>query len=367
MKKIIALTASLTMIAFSGIKLTALVYNEENPEVGDGVYDGYDLECERLTYVYSGGNAVCWQPNIDADGCWYLEYCYVDLEFENRRIRVPDSINGQTMQYIVGSCEVMGFDLNPENPYMECIDNVIFSEDKKKLMSYASLDERTEYVIPDGTKIIGEQALFNCENLSKISMPNTVVKIEKGAMWSNDNLRSVSFSKNIKVIPDSCFSYCDNLETVDIPQNSKLNVIEEGAFYGCNKLAKLYLPSFEIEIDRGAFGPNYDQPIKTKLKSYVQTALSKAENKLNWEEIPKASYYEVYQKLNNGEYKLLKTTKATSCKFPTLKSGKNYTFAVKPVAVIPAANFDKEKDEGHYPKTFTIEGTMSEDIVLTGK
>ncbi|MBP1547140.1 MAG: leucine-rich repeat domain-containing protein [Oscillospiraceae bacterium] len=344
-----------------------MIYNEENPEVGDGVYDGYDLDCERLTYIYSGGNAVCWHPNKDDNGDWYLDYHSVDLEFVNKTIKVPDSINGKIMHYIVGSSEVKAFDLNPENPYMECVDNVIFSEDKKKLMSYASLNERTEYIIPDGTKIIGEQALFNCENLSQISMPNTVVNIEKGAMWSNDNLRTISFSKNIKVIPDSCFSYCDNLETINIPQNSKLKVIEYDAFYGCNKLSILYLPSFEIEIDRSAFGATYEKTLKTQLKSYVQPQITVSENKLSWEKIPNASYYEIYQKLNSGEYKLLKTTKATACKFTTLKSGKNYTFAVKPVAVIPAANFDKEKDEGVYPETFTIEGTMSEDIVLTGK
>lgn len=366
-KKLMFSILALTVISLTGTNLAALVYNEENPEVGDGVYDRYDLDCERLTYIYSGGNAVCWHPNIDADGCWYLEYCYVDLEFVNKTIKVPDSINGQTMQYIVGSCEVKGFDLNPENPYMECIDNVIFSEDKKKLMSYARLDERTEYIIPDGTKIIGEQALFNCENLRQISMPNTVVKIERWAMWANDSLKSVSLSKNIIVIPSYCFSGCEKLETVNIPQNSKLDVIEENAFKGCNKLATLYLPSFEIEIDRGAFGPNYEKPLKTQLNSYIQPKVSVSENKLSWEKIPNASYYEIYQKLNSGEYKLLKTTKATACKFTTLKSGKKYTFAVKPVAVISAANYNKEKDEGYYPETFTIEGTMSEDIVVIGK
>ncbi|MBQ7784212.1 MAG: leucine-rich repeat domain-containing protein, partial [Oscillospiraceae bacterium] len=242
-----------------------------------------------------------------------------------------------------------------------------FSEDKKKLMSYATLDNRTEYIIPDGTEIIGENSLFNSNNLNEIIMPNTVDKIEEGAMWGCDNLKTVSLSPKIKTIPKDCFWGDKNLIEVNILKESKFNSIKEGAFSYCDHLEKLSLPSFEIEIDRSAFGPNYEKPLKTKLKSYVQTALSKAENKLNWEETPKASHYEVYQKLNNGEYKLLKTTKATACKFTTLKSGKNYTFAVKPVAVIPAANFDKEKDEGVYPETFTIEGTMSEDVVLTGK
>ncbi len=366
MKKIIALTASLTMIAFSGIKLTALVYNEENPEVGDGVYDGYDLECERLTYVYSGGNAVCWQPNQDDNGDWYLEYHSVDLEFVNKTIKVPDSINGLTMCYIVGSSGIKGFDLNPENPYMECIDNVIFSEDKTKLMSYAILDERTDYIIPDGTIIIGDHSFAWGENLKKVTIPDSVKIIEQYA-FSGCNIEQYKLSDNIEVLSQGCFCNNNNLVQINISKKSKLKEIQSAAFGGETKLEELYLPSFNIKIDKMAFGATYEKTLKTQLKSYVQPKITVSENKISWEKIPKASYYEIYQKLNSGEYKLLKTTKSTSCKFSTLKSGKNYTFAVKPVAVIPAANFDKEKDEGHYPKTFTIEGTMSEDFVLTGK
>ncbi len=366
-KKLLSALLSLTVISLTGTNLAALIYNEENPEVGDGVYDGYDLECERLTYVYSGGNAVCWQPCKKNTDCWYLKFFCVDFEFENRTIKVPDSINGKIMHYIVGSSEVKAFDLNPENPYMECVDNVIFSEDKKKLMSYATLDKRTEYIIPEGTEIIGENSLFDSNNLNEIMMPNTVEKIEEGAMWGSDNLKTVSFSTKIKEIPKECFAGNKNLKEVSIPKDSELNVIGENAFDWCNRLETLYLPSFEIEIDRSAFGATYEKTLKTQLKSYVQPQITVSENKMSWEKIPKASYYEIYQKLNSGEYKLLKTTKATACKFTTLKSGKNYTFAVKPVAVIPAANFDKEKDEGVYPENFTIEGTMSEDFVLTGK
>ncbi len=311
-KKLLSAILSLTVISSIGINIAALVYNEENPEVGDGVYDGYDLECERLTYVYSGGNAVCWQPNQDDNGDWYLEYHSVDLEFVNKTIKVPDSINGLTMCYIVGSSEISAFDLNPENPYMECVDNVIFSEDKKKLMSYATLDNRTEYIIPEGTEIIGKNSLFNSNNLNEIIMPNTVDKIEEGAMWGCDNLKTVSLSPKIKTIPKDCFWGDKNLIEVNILKESKFNSIKEGAFSYCDHLAKLYLPSFEIEIDRSAFGPTYEKTLKTQLKSYVQPKITVSENKLSWEKIPNASYYEIYQKLNSGEYKLLKTTKATS-------------------------------------------------------
>lgn len=46
-------------------------------------------------------------------------------------VLVPDTINGRTVVGIYGSSVAVGFDVNPENKYMECIDNVLFSKDKK--------------------------------------------------------------------------------------------------------------------------------------------------------------------------------------------------------------------------------------------
>ncbi len=100
--------------------------------------------------------------------------------------------------------------------------------------------------------------------------------------------------------------------------------------------------------------------------AYVQPGLCSEGNTIAWDSIPNASYYEVYQKQSSGEYTLLGKTKSSAHTFGSLKPGVKYTFAVKPIAVIPAANYDKEKDEGRYPEAFTVEGTMSEDIVVKG-
>lgn len=131
-------------------------------------------------------------------------------------------------------------------------------------------------------------------------------------------------------------------------------------------LSELYLPSLDIKIDRRAFGSLFVSTSKIKLKCYLQPEMYAERNTIKWDKISNASYYEIYQKLSSGEYTLLGKTKSTSHTFNSLKPGAKYTIAVKPIAVIPAANYDKEKDEGYYPETFTIEGTMSEDVVVKG-
>ena len=250
---------------------------------------------------------------------------------------IPDKVNGNTVIAIKGSIEAPGFIVNPENEYMTCVDNVVFTKDKSQLMSYAQFDPRTEYTIPEGTTVILNSAFDHCNNLEKITLSASLTEIE-----------------------ESAFACMDNLKTIVTPKDSKLRKIGPLAFV-FNAVEEINFASFDISIDRRAFRNEIP-----KLKSYVQPEITKGENELSWEKIPKATYYEVYQKIGKDEYKLLKTTKATSCIFPTLKSGKDYTFAVKPIAIRPAAYYNRMKDEG-FPKTFTIEGTMSEDVVLTGK
>ncbi len=367
MKKVIlgVMAVSIIMISTFGMFVCA---DEINPEVGDGIYDGYDLTSKLLTEdVYTGGNQVCWDYRRDEDGLFYM--ISEDLGNYNNyllhgKIKVPDNINGREMSYILGSCYVGEFDLNPENKYMKCVDNVIFSRDEKQLMSYARYDERTEYVVPNGVEKVNERAFRYCDNLKTITLSDSVSEIGSFA-FSKTNIETYCFSKNVTIIPIGCFNSNKNLTSFYFDKDSKLCEIKDAAFGNCTKLEEVYLPSFKVKIGKLAFGP---EP-KIKLKSYVQPKVSAEGNKIIWEEITNASYFEIYQKIGKDEYKLLKTTKKMSCEFPTLKSGKEYTFAVKPVAVIPSANFDEERDKGHYPEfpeSFTIEGTMSEDIVLVG-
>ncbi len=316
MKKIINHLAA-AVICITALSPSALgsglgSINKEYPEIYDGVYNGYDLDCPHMNDLIHDDTLYCWSYLRDNNGTYCLEsrLLYKDFILE-KPIRVPDSVNGYEINYIDGSCDFREFNLNPENKYMKCVDNVIFSKDGKTLMSYAKFDERTEYTVPNGTEVIRERA----------------------------------------------FSFCDNIIRIDIPDSVKS--IEIWALSGHN-LSEVYLSSFNVKINKGAFGSYRKKAVQ--LKSYIQPKVYENDDMLIWEEISNASYYEIYQKLSNGEYKLLNTTKDTSCRFGTLKSGKEYTFAVKPIAVIPAANYDKENDEGEYPESFTIEGTMLEDI-----
>ena len=242
--------------------------------------------------------------------------------YEDATIRIPNNIvetgatkkgRSWTVKAIYGSGVWKTYDLNPNNEYMTCVDNVIFSKDQTTLMSYARYDERTEYIVPDGTIEIAEEALNKCNKLQKITLSETVERLDSRSL--------------------------------------------------ANDAGEVEFANLNVEIDRSAFGRASSLPTLT---TYAQPTLTSEGTTIRWEEIEGATYYEVYQKLNDGEYRLLGTTSGGGCRFTTLKEGKEYTFAVKAYAEIPATNYDPEREEGVYPESFLIEGTMSEDIVLVG-
>lgn len=343
----------------------------------NGYYDGYDLKKYKYQDAAPDHEIIgYYEPHIYT-WSWYYDdkitfhnECdpYNTLRYHDYSeaiIRIPDTINGETVSGINGSCEFKEFDLNPDNKYMKCVDNVIFSSDGKTLMSFAQYDDRTEYIVPEGTEIIGEEAFRLCRNLKKVIIPDTVTEIGTSAFFSS-GLQEIILSSSIETIPDGCFKQNMALKRVVIPENSKLKRLERNALFTVS--AEITLPSFDIEIDKNVGSSG-------NFKSYVKPDVSANGKKITWDKIPNASYYEVYQKLRNGEYKLLRRTSKTETVFDTLKPGYTYTFAVKAYAKKQSERYDPERDEREvdgriiysYPKYFVIEGTMSEDVVLTGK
>lgn len=314
--------------------------------------DSYDVrDNDRVIYATFSHDYRAWNIYAsDKRNEIVLEFAngMFDDDFCNSKMKVPDRfINKEygTLNVIAikKACAFKAFDLNPENVYIKLVNNVVFSKDGKTLMSYAQYDDRTVYEIPDGTEIIAYAALYGSDNLVRIIVPDSVTELSETCFWGCENLKEVIFS-----------------------ESSKLKKIGNRAFE-FSPITELTLPSFEVQISNTAFGRCQTDIENLKLKSYVKPQVaaitSQGSYKLTWDKIPKASRYEIYQKKNDGSYKLLKETTCTSIKLNNIKSGKEYTFAIKAIAEIKAVN---DKEFGEDIEYYTIEGTMSDDVTVIG-
>ena len=93
----------------------------------------------------------------------------------------------------------------------------------------------------------------SCKSLTKITIPDTVTKIENNTFANCTGLTEIEIPSNVKSIGISAFSDCSNLEKVTL--NEGLNTLSENSFYG-TKISSIYIPSTLTNVS------NYGSPFK---------------------------------------------------------------------------------------------------------
>ena len=121
---------------------------------------------------------------------------------------------------------------------MEDLDNawtdefgVKYSLDKKRLLEIPC--ECEKYDILNSTKVICNEAFFNCKNLVSIQIPNSVTAIGKWAFLGCESLTSIQIPDSVTAIGEKAFSYCKKLTSIHIP--GSVTAIGKEAF-GCEDL-----------------------------------------------------------------------------------------------------------------------------------
>ena len=79
--------------------------------------------------------------------------------------------------------------LAPENPDFSLIDGVLFDQTGTRLLVYPCGRPGDTYEVPEGTTEIGAFAFAGCQQLSKVTIPESVTTIASNSFWNCDNLR----------------------------------------------------------------------------------------------------------------------------------------------------------------------------------
>lgn len=124
-------------------------------------------------------------------------------------------------------------------------------------------EERSTYLINPHTRFIYGGAFSNCDTLTELVIPDSILNIGAHAFQECDELVRVTLSKSITIIPDGLFAGCRKLEHVELPRGvtkigqqafmyckelqeitltGSLKTIEENAFYFCSSLTQVDLP-----------------------------------------------------------------------------------------------------------------------------
>ena len=102
---------------------------------------------------------------------------------------------------------------------------------------------------------ISEKAFFNHKQLTSLSLPSSVERVDSLAFEGASNLKTITFSdsgKGLKKIDSLAFKDCSSLESIDL-SNAEITEIPVRAFENCTSLKSIKLPSTVTKIADNAF------------------------------------------------------------------------------------------------------------------
>ena len=100
-------------------------------------------------------------------------------------------------------------------------------------------------------KTIADDAFYECNNLTSVSIPNHVTNIGKRAFMVCKNLETITLPNSLVTIEYRAFYDCEKLESLNLP--GSLETIGEEAFCGCRRLTTLTIPGSVETIEGRAF------------------------------------------------------------------------------------------------------------------
>lgn len=160
-------------------------------------------------------------------------------------VTLPDNTTNVSGLTFSGSA-LASVKVSENNPAFTSEDGVLFSKDKTELIFYPPKSERTEYIIPDGVKIVQSSAFYHCPNLTSVTIPDTITNVLDSAFSANRYPMYINYTipykKMDNYIAGRAFGDCFNLKEIHVSENNAGLSSENGVLFNKDKTELIYYP-----------------------------------------------------------------------------------------------------------------------------
>ena len=237
---------------------------------------------EKRSYVdgnfYIDEDGKRWEIDNDKSHFEIVNHMVVAYHGESKAIKLPREVEGMAwkdnkyksmFKYIdlarISCWTVQWTECFKADSYLfKTKEGVLFSYDGLEIMQYPSEKSQYEYVIPDGTEIIGRRAFNRSYSLREIVLSDDVKSIRNSAFNYCKNLEIIFIPRNVKSIGNYVFYKCKKLKAINVAKDNKyFKSVDDVLFsyntqeiiaYPCNKEGELYrIPESVSSIRYNAF------------------------------------------------------------------------------------------------------------------
>ncbi|MBQ8425446.1 MAG: leucine-rich repeat domain-containing protein [Clostridia bacterium] len=243
-------------------------------ELGENLFDS----CKNLKNVYLPSTLKCIK-NYAFYNCAYLVNVFIpensSLEIiENNAFSGCKSLENLSIPSTIKSLGTnsifyTGYYFEKNNLPVITFDNATYfgNKDNPYLILVNAINEDISSCnIHENTKFIFNNAFRNCKNLKEIILPNGLIEIGEQSFYGT-SISKLTLPNSVKVIKKGAFRYCANLSDVIFGDN--LKVIDDCAFENCNNLVKINLPNGLLKIGDQAFY-KYENKLDVTIPSSIE-------------------------------------------------------------------------------------------------
>lgn len=235
----------------------------EIPDTVTVIGMGAFMNCFSITELELPDNVISLED-------YALSNCYGIKSLE-----LPANLENIGSMALGGLYSLNELTIDSRNDSFKTEDNILYDTDMKTLYLTTDVEREGELVIQDTVTSIEGYAFSGCNNITSVTIPQSVKRIGSDAFSYCSSLKEVNFSEGLEDIGSYAFQYDQNLENISLPttlkkigagafaSNTALNsvIIPEGvtsigaaAFFNCTSLNNISLPSTIETIDEYALG-----------------------------------------------------------------------------------------------------------------
>lgn len=153
-------------------------------------------------------------------------------DYNGPRIAIPATIR------TIGAgafsrCRLGWVDVAADNPVFTSREGAVYDRSMSRLCAVPG-GRGGVFTVPQGVRVIGSSAFFECAALESVELPAGVTTIEGAAFSGCLGLSYIALPETLETLSSQAFAWCRSLATVSIPAG--VSRVADNAFLGCEGL-----------------------------------------------------------------------------------------------------------------------------------